>query len=80
MKAIMSSAPSARAGGASGIVATARLIGQASGVALVAGCFMLSGGAGPTRALIVAASIAALGAVASLARLLVRPRSNRPGA
>lgn len=80
MKAIMSSAPPARAGGASGIVATARLVGQASGVALVAGCFMLSGGAGPTRALIVAASIAALGAVTSLVRLLVRPRSNRPGA
>jgi DHA2 family multidrug resistance protein-like MFS transporter len=75
MKAIMSSAPPARAGGASGIVATARLVGQASGVALAAGCFMLAGGTGPMRALLVAAGIAALGAVTSLARLRVRPRA-----
>lgn len=69
MKAIMASAPAARAGGASGIVATARLVGQASGVALVAGCFTLAGQAGAHLALLLAVGVAAAGACASFARL-----------
>jgi len=69
MKAIMASAPVARAGGASGIVATSRLLGQATGVALVACCFMLAGHAGARWALVAAATIAAAGACVSLARL-----------
>lgn len=69
MKAIMASAPAARAGGASGIVATSRLLGQATGVALVACCFMLAGQAGARWALVAAATIAAAGACVSLARL-----------
>jgi DHA2 family multidrug resistance protein-like MFS transporter len=41
LKALMTSAPPHRSGGASGIVATARLLGQSVG-ALVALCFNLS--------------------------------------
>lgn len=75
MKAIMGSAPLERAGSASGIVATARLTGQAAGAATVAGCFMLAGADGPRDALIAAAVFAAAGACASLARLKIRPGS-----
>ena len=42
LRAIMSSAPPERSGGASGIVATSRLVGQAIGAALVALCFGIS--------------------------------------
>jgi DHA2 family multidrug resistance protein-like MFS transporter len=69
MKAIMASAPRARAGSASGIVATARLLGQAIGAALVAWCLTLSHGAGTVHALALAAGIALVGAAISLARL-----------
>jgi len=51
MKALMSSAPADRSGSASGIVATARLIGQTSGAALAASCFGLAGREGATLAL-----------------------------
>jgi DHA2 family multidrug resistance protein-like MFS transporter len=69
MKAIMGGAPRERAGGASGIVATARLTGQACGAALVAGCLVLSERHGTTYALAAAAAIALLGAAISFARL-----------
>ena len=71
MKAIMSSAPPDRSGGASGIVATARLIGQTSGAALAALCFGLVGREGATTALVLGAAFAALGCVMSSLRLLV---------
>ena len=71
MKAIMSSAPADRSGGASGIVATARLIGQTSGAALAALCFGLVGREGATTALVLGAAFAALGCVMSSLRLLV---------
>ena len=71
MKAIMSSAPAGRSGGASGIVATARLIGQTSGAALAALCFGLVGREGATTALVLGAAFAALGCVMSSLRLLV---------
>jgi DHA2 family multidrug resistance protein-like MFS transporter len=74
MKAIMGSAPRERAGGASGIVATARLTGQACGAALVAGCLVLSEHRGTTYALATAAGIALLGAGISFARLHWRAR------
>jgi DHA2 family multidrug resistance protein-like MFS transporter len=74
MKAIMGSAPRERAGGASGIVATARLTGQASGAALVAGCLVLSEHHGTSYALAAAAAIALLGAAISFARLHKRMR------
>ncbi|MCS0632639.1 MFS transporter [Telluria mixta] len=74
MKAIMGSAPRERAGGASGIVATARLTGQACGAALVAGCLVLSEHRGTTYALAAAAAIALLGAAISFARLHPRTK------
>ena len=72
MKAIMSSAPPGRSGGASGIVATARLSGQSIGAALAAFCFGLFGHSGATWALALGAGFAAIGCVMSFLRLLVR--------
>jgi DHA2 family multidrug resistance protein-like MFS transporter len=71
MKAIMSSAPADRSGGASGIVATARLVGQTSGAALAALCFGLVGREGATTALVLGAAFAVLGCVMSSLRLIV---------
>jgi MFS transporter, DHA2 family, multidrug resistance protein len=72
MKAIMSSAPAGRSGGASGIVATARLIGQTTGAALAALCFGLAGHDGATWALALGAAFGAVGCVMSFLRLTVR--------
>ncbi|MGL4265409.1 MAG: MFS transporter, partial [Afipia sp.] len=72
MKAIMSSAPAGRSGGASGIVATARLIGQTLGAALAALCFALAGHQGATFALALGAGFGALGCIMSFLRLAVR--------
>jgi DHA2 family multidrug resistance protein-like MFS transporter len=71
LKAIMSSAPPERSGGASGVVATARLTGQASGAALVAYCFTVSANHGTRHALMLAAGFAAVASVASFSRLAV---------
>jgi DHA2 family multidrug resistance protein-like MFS transporter len=73
LRAIMSSAPSDRSGGASGIVATARLIGQTTGAALAALCFALAGREGATVALALGAGFAAVGSVMSFLRLTVQP-------
>jgi DHA2 family multidrug resistance protein-like MFS transporter len=73
MKALMSSAPPGRSGGASGIVATARLTGQTTGAALAAFCFGLVGHEGATLALALGAGFAAVGCVMSLLRETVRP-------
>ncbi len=72
MKAIMGSAPAGRSGGASGIVATARLIGQTTGAALAALCFGLAGHDGATWALALGAGVGVLGCVMSFLRLTVR--------
>jgi len=69
LRAIMASAPPSRSSGASGMVALARLTGQASGAALVAMCFHTFGALGAGRALLLGAATAALGALLSLARL-----------
>ena len=61
MKALMSSAPADRSGGASGMVATARLTGQTTGAALAALCFSLVGREGATLALVLGAGFAAIG-------------------
>jgi MFS transporter, DHA2 family, multidrug resistance protein len=74
IRAIMSSAPSDRSGGASGIVATARLTGQTVGAALAALCFALAGRDGATVALALGAGFAALGSVMSFLRLAVAPK------
>ncbi len=73
LRAIMSSAPSGRSGGASGIVATARLTGQTTGAALAALCFALAGHDGATVALALGAGFAAVGCVMSFLRLTVQP-------
>jgi DHA2 family multidrug resistance protein-like MFS transporter len=72
LKALMSSAPPGRSGGASGIVATARLTGQTIGAALAALCFSLAGREGATIALVLGAAFAAVGCLMSSLRLAVR--------
>jgi len=71
MKAIMGSAPASRGGSASGMVATARLTGQATGAALVAFCLTISHVRGPWFALGIAAGFAFVASVASFSRLAV---------
>ncbi|WP_186180045.1 MFS transporter [Burkholderia gladioli] len=71
-KAIMSAAPADRSSSASGIVAMARLIGQASGAALVALSFGVAGAHGTLVALLLGAGFAAAGGIASLTRLALR--------
>jgi DHA2 family multidrug resistance protein-like MFS transporter len=79
IKAIMGSAPPGRAGGASGIVATARLTGQATGAALVAWCLTVSSVKGTSYALVLGACFAAVASIASFSRLAVGPRADRTG-
>ncbi len=80
LRAIMSSAPPERSGGASGIVATARLIGQTTGAALVALCFGLVGRHGPTLALTLGAIFAGAASVASGMRLFAPSHRSGRGA
>lgn len=77
LKAFMSSAPAERGGGASGMVATSRLIGQASGAAIVAYCFTISLVHGAEIALSIAAGFAGIAGIASFARMAV-VRSSQP--
>jgi len=72
LKALMSSAPRERAGGASGTIATVRLLGQATGAALVALCFSIAGHHGPTLALALGAGFAGVASIASGLRLVAR--------
>ncbi|WP_459615985.1 MFS transporter [Bordetella sp. 2513F-2] len=69
LRAIMMSAPPERAGGASGMVGTVRLLGQSAGAALVAGCFNVSSTHGAVIALWLGAGFAALACAASFMRL-----------
>jgi DHA2 family multidrug resistance protein-like MFS transporter len=71
MKAIMTSAPLHRGGSASGMVATARLVGQTTGAAAAALCFGLAGREGATLALALGAGFAGLGSVMSFLRMAV---------
>lgn len=71
LKALMSSAPAARSGSASSIIATARLTGQALGAALTALCFGLAGTDGAVAALALGAGVAAFGSLVSFLRLTV---------
>ena len=72
LRAIMASAPPERSGGASGIVATSRLVGQSTGAALVALCFGLSALHGPLIALAMGAVFAGAAALCSFSRVLAR--------
>src|ERR1700726_2397502 len=72
IKALMSSAPAGRSGGASGIVPTARLTGQTIGAALAGLCFGIAGREGASIALLLGAVFAAAGCVMSSLRLVAR--------
>ncbi|SDS66513.1 MFS transporter, DHA2 family, multidrug resistance protein [Halopseudomonas sabulinigri] len=66
---ILTSAPLQRSGGASGMLSTARLVGQTTGAALVALAFNLFSDDGTHASLIAAGSFAAVAAVVSTLRL-----------
>jgi DHA2 family multidrug resistance protein-like MFS transporter len=72
LRAIMTSSPPERSSGASGMVAMARLIGQASGAALVALSFNLFDQLGPSHAIVLGAVTAGLGGILSVSRLWAR--------
>ena len=68
-RTIISSAPRARSGGASGMLSTARLLGQTSGAALAALIFNLLTDHGSATALLIAAAFAIVAAGVSLVRV-----------
>ncbi len=72
-RAIVAAAPRRRSGGASGMMGTARLLGQTTGTALVALFFGLFPQNGTTIALLVGAGIAVIAACVSCLRLLEPP-------
>lgn len=69
---IIGSAPESRGGGASGMLGTARLLGQTSGAALVALMFSLFPGHSMRSSLLLACMLAAVGAIVSLLRIQKR--------
>ncbi|ADU69556.1 MFS transporter [Pantoea sp. At-9b] len=66
---IISSAPRNRSGGASGMLGTARLLGQSSGAALVALMFNLFSESGTHASLILAGAFSTVAALVSMARM-----------
>jgi DHA2 family multidrug resistance protein-like MFS transporter len=72
LKAFMASAPAARSGGASGVSAASRLLGQATGAALAALAFSVAGPHGPVIALAGGALFATAASIASGLRLSER--------
>jgi DHA2 family multidrug resistance protein-like MFS transporter len=85
LKALMASAPPERSGGASGMIATSRLLGQTTGAALVALSFGIAGrNHGPTLALAAGGVFAGAASLASGLRMLApshraaAPRVNAP--
>ncbi len=70
MKAMMSSAPRERSGGAGGILAASRLLGQSIGAATVAICLSLAPGEGMRLAIWIGVAMALLGGLVSFLRLL----------
>ena len=75
-RAIITSAPRERSGGASGMLGTARLLGQTMGAALVALMFSLFGEHATVWTLGLAAGIAFLAAAVSYSRLGASSRAN----
>jgi DHA2 family multidrug resistance protein-like MFS transporter len=78
-RAILTSAPLSRSGGASGMQATARLLGQTLGAAFVALVFGLFPVGGTTKTLVIAACIAAGAALVSLMRIVERKKNSGGG-
>jgi MFS transporter, DHA2 family, multidrug resistance protein len=68
-RTMIAAAPRERSGGASGMLGTARLLGQTTGAALVALFLGLYPAEGPRISLVVAAGFAVLGAALSMLRL-----------
>ncbi|MCC3717779.1 MFS transporter [Rouxiella badensis] len=66
---IVSSAPRSRSGGASGMLGTARLLGQSTGAAMVALMFNLFSAHGTHASLVLAGSLALAGAIVSVMRM-----------
>lgn len=78
-RTILSSAPPARTGGASGMLGTARLTGQTLGAAIVAMIFNLSGAGGAQATLFVATGLALAAMGLSASRLTTRGKSGEIG-
>ncbi|MDE2467033.1 MAG: MFS transporter, partial [Alphaproteobacteria bacterium] len=74
-RAMIGNAPRTRAGGAAGMLSTARLLGQTTGAALVALLFGRLGPAGQIVALELASGAAVLGACVSAIRLFDWPQN-----
>ncbi|NMP28859.1 MFS transporter [Rahnella sp. SAP-1] len=72
---IVSSAPRSRSGGASGLLGTARLLGQTTGAAMVALMFNLFASHGTHASLILAGTLAVGGAIISLLRMTQKTAS-----
>jgi DHA2 family multidrug resistance protein-like MFS transporter len=72
-RAMLSAAPKSRSGGASGMLGTARLLGQTTGAAVVALLFARLPQQGPTVALLLACGCALVATAVSLARLYEGP-------
>jgi len=70
LKALMGSVPPRRSGGASGVIAAARLLGQTMGATLVALCFHLTQSRAPQLALWLGGAFALAGSLFSVLRLL----------
>jgi DHA2 family multidrug resistance protein-like MFS transporter len=68
-RAMLSAAPKERSGGASGMLGTARLLGQTTGAALAALLFARLPHQAPTVGLLISSGFALVGALVSLARL-----------
>jgi DHA2 family multidrug resistance protein-like MFS transporter len=71
-RAMMGAAPRERSGGAAGMLATARLLGQTMGSAIVALLLARAGAGGPALALTIASVTAFVAAGVSSSRLLTR--------
>jgi DHA2 family multidrug resistance protein-like MFS transporter len=78
-RTILSSAPPARTGGASGMLGTARLTGQTLGAAVVAMIFNLSGAGGAQVTLVVATGLALAAMGLSASRLTARGKTGETG-
>lgn len=72
-RAMMNAAPKSRSGGAGGMLATARLVGQTSGASMVAVMFAHVPDHGAVVSLFIASGAAVVAAFVSLARLYERP-------
>jgi MFS transporter, DHA2 family, multidrug resistance protein len=74
-RAMLSAAPRERSGGASGMLGTARLLGQTTGAAIVALLFARLGANAPVVSEFIATGFAAMAAFVSLGRLYESPEA-----